>query len=289
MAHGHENITGMRQHCSKVFGGMCDVASMGSWLILLCFFCSITSSNHVHVSAGGFHNIVLASNGSLFSWGDNHYGELGDGTDSSRSSPVSVNMRGVLNGKNIVQVSAGFYHTIALSSDGSIFSWGYNYYGQLGDGTTTSRLSPVSVNMSGVLNGKNIIQVSTGTYHTIALSSDGSIFAWGFNENGELGDGTNTSRSSPASVKIGGVSSGKKITYVKAGDYYAIALSNDGFLFSWGSNDQGQLGDGSQVSRSTPTITSTFPENNPITPSPQPTQFSQPSPQPCMLCNIEEC
>src|SRR5690606_25568531 len=98
--------------------------------------------------------------GSIFTWGNNEYGQLGDGTTTDRSSPVAVSMSGVLNGKNITQVSAGGEHTIALSIDGSIFAWGNNEYGQLGDETTTLRLLPVAVSMSGVLNGNYITQVS---------------------------------------------------------------------------------------------------------------------------------
>ena len=114
-------------------------------LFFLCFFSpSITALN---VVGGGWHTITLVGNGSLFSWGYNYYGQLGDGTTTDRQSPVSVNMGGVLNGKNITQISAGYYHTIALSTDGFIFSWGENNYGQLGDGTTTDRSSPVSVDM----------------------------------------------------------------------------------------------------------------------------------------------
>ena len=202
-------------------GFVCLSGSNSIWLVLLflvCFFSSSISEAIVFrdVSCGTGHSIAISNNGTIFLWGFNKFGELGDGTTKTdKFYPVPMNMTGILSGKNITQ-ACGAYYTIALSSDGNIFSWGYNA-GQLGDGTIKDRLSPVSVNMSGVLNGKNIIQVAAGESHTIAVSSDGYVFSWGFNDNGQLGDGTTTNRLNPGPVNMTGVLDGKNITQVSAG------------------------------------------------------------------------
>ena len=135
-------------------------------------------------------------------------------------------------------VSSGDQHTIALSSDGLVFSWGRNDDGELGDGTTNERHSPVSVNMS----GQDIIQVSAGNSHTMLLSNYGLIFGLGMNSHGELGNGANTGSPQPFPVSVNISDAGPN----------TIALSSDGSIFSWGNNDFGQLGDGTNISQVSP-------------------------------------
>jgi alpha-tubulin suppressor-like RCC1 family protein len=96
---------------------------------------------------------------------------LGNGTTNGHWYPVAVNMGGALSGENVAAVAAGGYHTVALSSDGKVFAWGYNSHGQLGNGTTASRVVPVMVNMSGALLGKTVTAISAGNYHTVALAT----------------------------------------------------------------------------------------------------------------------
>ncbi|MBM2813220.1 MAG: hypothetical protein HW416_3979 [Chloroflexi bacterium] len=142
----------------------------------------------------------------------------------------------------VVAVAAGEYHSLAVKSDGSVWAWGDNYYGQLGDGTTTNRSAPTSVpGLTGV------VAMAAGYGHTIALRSDGSVWAWGDNSFGHLGDGTTTSRSSPVRVPdLTGV------TYVAVGDTYTMAIKADGTILSWGDSTYGQLGDGTFANRSVP-------------------------------------
>ncbi|MCM8826412.1 MAG: filamentous hemagglutinin N-terminal domain-containing protein, partial [Candidatus Omnitrophica bacterium] len=221
------------------------------------------------IVCGGYHTVALSRDGSrVYAWGNNYYGQLGDGTATNRTTPVLVKgLGGVgylgdgINGGPISQIVAGYYHTIALKSDGSrVYAWGRNDAGQLGDGTTTNRTTPVLVKgLGGVgylgdgINGGPISQISAGGAHTIALKSDGSrVYAWGYNYYGQLGDGTNNDSWLPVLVKgLGGVGylgdgiNGGPISQISAGGYHTIALKSDGSrVYAWGNNSSGQLGDG---------------------------------------------
>ncbi|MCZ6532864.1 MAG: hypothetical protein O7A08_07845, partial [SAR324 cluster bacterium] len=140
---------------------------------------------------GGSHTVVLKNDGTLWAWGDNFYGQLGDGTTTSRSYPMQVGTDA-----GWIGVAAGTTHTVALKSDGSLWAWGDNYYGQLGDGSTGIRLTPVRI--SSFVKVRAVVAINS---HTLALQSNGALWAWGYNDNGQLGDGTHRSRSYP--VKIG--------------------------------------------------------------------------------------
>ena len=131
---------------------------------------------------------MLTSDGKVFAWGENSSGQLGNGTTNDSTTPVAVDMRGALSGKTVTAIAAGSYHTLVLTSDGKVFAWGYNGWGQLGDGTTTHRTTAVAVDMSGALLGKTVTAIAGGGGHTVALTSDGKVFAWGQNTYGQLGD-----------------------------------------------------------------------------------------------------
>jgi alpha-tubulin suppressor-like RCC1 family protein len=146
-------------------------------------------------SAGRYHSLALRTNGTAWAWGCNYQGQLGDDTGDDRSSPVSV----VGGFTDWCQVSAGGYHSLALRTNGTAWAWGRNYSGELGDGTTTDRSSPVSV----VGGFSDWCQISAGSELSGALRTNGTAWAWGRNYSGGLGDGTTTDRSSPVSV-VGG-------------------------------------------------------------------------------------
>ena len=204
------------------------------------------------VAVGQAHSLALDSEGRVFAWGNNLLGQLGDGTTTNRLSPVPVTTLGVLDGQSISSVAAGHYYSVALSSTGDIFSWGTNGDGQLGDGTTTNRSVPVQLARSEAIAGVSFSAISAGGYFTLALSDDGRVFGWGRNSVGQLGDGTTTQRTTAVAVTTSGVLDGVSIDAIATGNAHSLALSSDGRVFSWGGNQNGQLGDGTLVSTTEP-------------------------------------
>ena len=194
------------------------------------------------VAGGGTHSLVLKTDGTVWSFGANGSGQLGDGTTTLRSTPVQVaGLTGV------IAIAAGSTHSVALKSDGSVVSWGLNSYGQLGDGTITQRTTPTAVpGLTGV------IAIAAGANHTLALKSDGSVMAWGYNLTGQIGDGTSgagTNRTSPVAVSV--LTSG--VIAIAGGTGHSLAAKSDGSVYGWGANGSGQVGDGTQTQRNTPT------------------------------------
>jgi alpha-tubulin suppressor-like RCC1 family protein len=209
------------------------------------------------IATGRDHTCALLEDGTVRCWGSNSSGRLGDGTTSSRSNPVQVLASGsaeagpvVLGG--VTQIAAGD-HTCALLEDGTVRCWGLNSFGQLGDGTTSSRSNPVQVLASGSTQGTNVLsgvtQIAAGPIHTCALLEDKTVRCWGFNGDGRLGDGTNsTPRLNPVQVLASGSTQGTNVlsgvTQIAAGPFHTCALLEDKTVRCWGSNSSGQLGDG---------------------------------------------
>ena len=154
--------------------------------------------NFAQVSAGTYFAGGITTTGRIYMWGANYYGQLGDGTTIDRGSPVQI----AGGGSNWKYLSAGDESAAAVKEDGTLWTWGGNSYGQLGDGTLTNKSSPVTV-AGGGTTWKN---VSVKSYSTMAFKSDGSLWAWGYNNFGQLGDGTTSTRSSPISI-LGGSNS----------------------------------------------------------------------------------
>ena len=172
-------------------------------------------------------------------WGLNHAGQAGQG--ASAGSVAAVAVAGAAAGQTAV--AAGWYHSLAVDPGGTVSAWGWNYYGQLGDGSTATRTAPVAVpGLSGVT------AVAAGVAHSLALESDGTVWAWGMNQFGQLGDGTTTDRLSPQ--KVPGLTG---VVAVVAGAYHSLALKADGTVWAWGWNGSGQVGDGTTVDRLLPT------------------------------------
>jgi alpha-tubulin suppressor-like RCC1 family protein len=192
------------------------------------------------VAAGSAHTAALRTNGTLWAWGCNDLGRLGDGTVTNRSSPVSV----IGGFTDWCQVAAGGFHTAAVRTNGTLWAWGGGTFGQLGDGTTTSKRSPVSV----IGGFTDWCQVSANSNHTAAVRTNGTLWAWGYNGSGQLGDNTITSKTSPVSV-VGGFTDWCQVS---VGFGHTAAVRTSGTLWAWGCNSCGRLGDGTTINRSSP-------------------------------------
>lgn len=181
----------------------------------------------VQVSTGWLHSLALKSDGTVWAWGSNGAGELGDGTNVNKVTPVQITS---LSG--VVQIAGSNSYSLFLKADGTVWATGTG--GQLGDGTTRSKSTPVQTKLL-----TNVVGISAGAWHSLALKSDGTVWAWGNNYRGELGDGTNTTALVP--VAVSGLSG---VAQVAAGSETSFALKSDGTVWSWGYNKEGQLGNG---------------------------------------------
>jgi alpha-tubulin suppressor-like RCC1 family protein len=204
------------------------------------------------IAAGDRHTVALDSDGEIYTWGNNFQGQLGDNSTTYSHVPVAVDTSGVLSGKTITAIAAGDYHTVALDSDGKVNAWGDNYYGTLGNNSTTDSHVPIAVDTNGVLSSKTITAIAVGYYHTVALDSYGKIYAWGENSQGQLGNNSTTKSLVPVAIGISGVLSGKIITAIAGGRYHTIALDSDSKVYAWGSNHDGQLGNNSTTQSNVP-------------------------------------
>lgn len=210
------------------------------------------------VAAGTYHTVAVMTDGTVRAWGANSAGQLGDGTNTDRETPVQVrdpaDISTFLNG--VVAVSAGRSHTVALLSDGTVRTWGSNWDGELGDGTMAGSFTPVQVveptDLSGYLTG--VAGIATGWSHTVAVKTNGEVWAWGSNSAGQLGDGTTVNSPMAIQVTDPGDLSGflQGIVSVGAGDSHSVASVGDGSARAWGSNFNGQLGDGTTTGSLTP-------------------------------------
>ncbi|NCU42135.1 MAG: hypothetical protein EOM19_05475, partial [Candidatus Moranbacteria bacterium] len=208
------------------------------------------------VSAGQSHTCALKTDGTVWCWGRNDYGQLGDNTTTDKYTPVQVlGVGGVGYLEGVSQISLGASHSCALKTDGTAWCWGRNNYGQLGDNNTSiDRYTPVQVlgvNASGFLQG--VSQVSSGESHTCAIKTDGTVWCWGYNLSGRLGDNTTTSKFTPVQVVgVGNVGFLQEVSRISVGGQHSCVLKNDTTVFCWGFNGAGQLGDNTTTNRYTP-------------------------------------
>ena len=204
-----------------------------------------------------YFSLAVGSDGNAYAWGDNTFGELGDGTNTHQYTPVMVRKPADAPADfTYMQVSGGSYQSLALGSDGNAYGWGDNSYGELGDGTYEQRRTPVKARKPADAPADfTYVQVSTGSRHSLALGSDGNVYAWGSNGSGRLGDGKYTSFNQNTPVKVKRPADAPAdITYVQvsAGNLHSLAVGSDGNAYAWGDNGSGQLGDGTETKKNTP-------------------------------------
>ena len=185
----------------------------------------------------GNQSLAVDCNGHLWAWGQNNYGQVGDGTTTDRSSPTQLNGLG-----NVIGTAGGVAHSLAIVLGGIVYDWGDNTYGELGNGSTTQSLTPVAVS-----GGGNMVAVAGGYDHSLALRSDGTVWAWGLGLYGELGNGGTSNSSVP--VQVPGLSG---VTAIAATSFTSLALKSDGTVWAWGFNGYGEVGDGTTTNRPSP-------------------------------------
>lgn len=182
------------------------------------------------IAAGAAHTLAISSQGALSTWGSDVFGQLGRGRTIFATAPAQVSGLALGSSNKPQRVGGGAGHAWALADDGTLWVWGFNGYGQLGDGTTSNSSVPIAV-MRGVA------AVAAGNFFTVAIKSDGTLWSWGRNDSGQLGDGSLTNRSQPQQIGVG-------YQAIAAGAEHVLALKTDNTLWGWGLNDVGQVGDG---------------------------------------------
>ena len=221
-----------------------------------------SGTNWRQLSIGGWFQSGIAgqatvmatkTDGSLWGWGRNSYGQIGDNTTTQRNSPVIVGGTAVAGSYNWSQVSTQLSCTAAIKTDGTLWTWGRNTDGQLGNNNTSSFSSPVQT----VASGNNWRQVAAGSYTMGAVKTDGTLWMWGKNNYGQLGNNTTINRSSPIQTIASGnnwkqVSIGGAGFPGAAGYTHVAAIKTDGTLWTWGTNNSGQLGNNTTIYYSSP-------------------------------------
>lgn len=216
----------------------------------------LTTISGVTQLSANQHVLAVRQDGSVWAWGPNNYGQLGDGATTDRSIPTRVT--GLSN--EVIAVSAGAFHSLALDRSGNVWAWGNNSAGELGDGTTADRHTPVRV-----VGLNNPVAIAAGLNVSYAITQDGRFWAWGWNREGELGTGSLDSYSLLARPIEGLVG----FQGIAGGPGSAVALRSDGTVWAWGRNFEGQLGDATFAQHNTPALTVNATVNGPLDLNPQ--------------------
>jgi len=203
----------------------------------------------VSVSAADRHNLALAADGNVWSWGDGYFGKLGHGDTQHQLLPKKVE---ALAGQRAVAVSAGSQHSLATTADGNVWSWGDGYFGKLGHGDQQNQLLPKKI---AAFAGHRVVAVSAGWKHSLAITADGAIWSWGCGGGGMLGHGDEQNQLLPKKIAA---FAGQRVVAVSAGYAHSLALTADGSVCSWGYCLYGQLGHGDEQSQLLPKKVETF-------------------------------
>ncbi|XP_063763057.1 RCC1 and BTB domain-containing protein 2 isoform X1 [Eleginops maclovinus] len=225
----------------------------------------------------GPHVVIATADGEVFAWGHNGYSQLGNGTTNHGLTPALVSTN--LLSKRVTEVACGSHHTIALTTDGEVFAWGYNNSGQVGSGSTANQPTPRRV--SSCLQNKVVVNIACGQLCSMAVLDNGEIYGWGYNCNGQLGLGNNGNQQTPCRIAaLQGVNIVqvraygetdlihlKKVQFlfsliclflqVTCGYAHTLALTDEGMVYAWGANSYGQLGTGNKSNQALPTLINT--------------------------------
>lgn len=229
---------------SNLYGALGNASATGTYVTAPVQALLLT--NVKAISAGGWHSVALKTDGTVWCWGWNADGQLGDNSTVNKIIPTQVSSI-----SNVVKIAAGTYHTLALKSDGTVWAWGDNVNGQIGNSLTgTDALAPVQV--SGLT---NVVAIAAGRFFSLAVKNDGTVWTWGQNLYGQLGNGNSTDSNVPIQVSgLTGVSSAVAAT----GAFHCHALKNDGTVWSWGRNTYGNLGNNTVTDSNVPVQMTSF-------------------------------
>uniref|UniRef100_A0A672ZNA8 RCC1 and BTB domain-containing protein 2-like n=1 Tax=Sphaeramia orbicularis TaxID=375764 RepID=A0A672ZNA8_9TELE len=198
----------------------------------------------------GPHVVIATADGEVFAWGHNGYSQLGNGTTNHGLTPALVSTN--LLSKRVTDVACGSHHTIALTTDGEVYAWGYNNSGQVGSGSTANQPTPRRV--SSCLQNKVVVNIACGQLCSMAVLDNGEIYGWGYNCNGQLGLGNNGNQQTPCRIAA---LQGVNIVQVACGYAHTLALTDEGLVYAWGANSYGQLGTGNKSNQALPTLINT--------------------------------
>jgi len=220
---------------SSQYGQLGDGTNMSKSLLIQ----SGSGNSWQFVSGGMFHSLAIKTDGTLWAWGRNFGGQLGDGTNTDKNIPTQIG-----SSTNWKEISGGGSHSIGIKTDGTLWAWGDNNNGKLGIGSFTGSVNtPTQIGSA-----SNWKHISCHMFHSLAIKTDGTLWAWGGNLGGQLGDGTNTDKNIP--TQIGSASNWQSI---ETGNSHSLAIKTDGTLWAWGGNLGGQLGDGTNTDKNIPT------------------------------------
>jgi len=204
------------------------------------------------ITSSGQHVCVILDNGSVSCWGYSGEGQLGNGGTSDKTIPTLTSSLGT--GRTAVAISSGGGHTCVILDNGAVSCWGYGTKGQLGNGGTSNLLTPILTSSLGV--GRTAVAISAGSAYTCAILDDGTVSCWGRNSEGQLGDGTYNQRNTP--TQTSSLGTGRTAVAISSGYDHTCAILDNDSISCWGRNSEGQLGDGTNIQRNTPTQTSSL-------------------------------
>ena len=216
----------------------------------------------VQVSAGYYHSLALDARGNIWAWGFNQFGELGNGNNINSAIPTLAQYPRDAGTVTAIQVSGGFHHTAAIDTKGNTWSWGWNWFGQLGNGNNINSAIPVPVQYPRDAGTVTAIQVSAGADHSLIIDTKGNTWAWGWNQLGELGNGSSSADANPVPGMVKYPENAGTVTaiQVSAGGYHSLAIDKNGNAWAWGGNDSGELGIGTTSKSEIPALVQ-YPKN----------------------------